>query len=290
MEQEIWVTKLVNLALAKPATALLVALGYHPDPRAPIPNHIAMELFVFLLAAIFFLWLRIRLSVDKPGAAQQFMEILLTNPFRLGLRDLLDDFIGHGGERYMAMLGSIGLFILFCNLISLIPSLESPTAQCTVPTGCAVLVFLYYNWCGIRKYGAGKYGKHFLGPVPLMLDAMKTLPGWVKIMAAPVMLVIGPIMPLVELFSHCARMISLTARLWANMLASETLYGLFLSLTLALAVFLGRLNPAGYVTLVVPLLAPVLFIGLHLFVAFIQAFVFTILPVIYVGGAVVEQH
>ena len=265
---ELWVTKYVNLILGKPAAMLLAALGFHPNPRAPIPNHIAMELFVFLLAAIFFLWLRARLSVDRPGPIQQFMEVLFTNPFKLGLRDMIEDFIGHGGEQYLPMLGSIGIFILFSNLISLVPTLESPTAQYTVPLGCAILVFLYYNWCGLRKNGPLRYAFQFAGPIPAL----------------------APVMVPVELFNHLARMVSLTARLWANMLASETIYTLILGLTVALTAFLGHLNPAGYLAGVLPFTLPVVFIGLHIFVAFIQAFVFTILPVIYVSGAVVHQH
>lgn len=290
MEQELWVTKLVNLALGKPAAALLAALGLHPDPRAPIPNHVAMELFVFLIAAVFLLWLKTRLSVDKPGGVQWAMEFLITNPWRLGVRDMLNDFLGHGGERYMAMLGSIGLFILFSNLISLVPTLESPTAVATVPLGCALFVFVYYHWCGLRKQGAGKYGKQFLGPVPVMVGVLKELPGWVKAVAGVFMLLVAPVMPLVEVFSHCARVLSLTARLWANMLASEAIYTQFLALSLALALFSEKFHFLGYPAWIVPFFLPPIFIGLHIFVAFVQAFVFTILPVIYVGGAVVEHH
>ncbi|HEV2388140.1 MAG TPA: FoF1 ATP synthase subunit a [Candidatus Acidoferrales bacterium] len=290
MEQELWVTKLVNLALAKPAAALLAALGRHPDPRAPIPNHVAMELFVFLIAAIFLLWLRPRLSADRPGGVQWAMEYLITNPWRLGVKDMLEDFLGHGGETHMAIIGSIGLFILFSNLISLIPTLESPTAVVTVPLGCALFVFVYYHWSGIRKQGAGKYGKQFLGPLPLMVDVLKGLPGWVKFLAGPVILLVGPFMPIVELFSHCARILSLTARLWANMLASETIYVQFLAMSLGLALFCGKFHVLGYPAWIVPVVVPTLFVGLHIFVAFIQAFVFTILPVIYVGGAVAEHH
>jgi F-type H+-transporting ATPase subunit a len=291
MVEEInWVTRLVNLVLGKPAAALLLALGLHPNPKAPIPTHIAMEIFIFLLAAIFFLWLRARLSVDRPGGIQQFMEILLTNPFRLGVKDMIDDFIGHGGERYIPMLGSIGIFILFSNLISLIPTLESPTASYSVPCGCAILAFLYYNYCGFRKHGGGKYGKHFLGPLPMMMSAMGGLGGWVKWVAFPIITVVGVLMPAVEFFSHIARMISLTARLWANMLASETIYALILGMTVGLSIFLEKLNPVGYVSVVIPFFGPVIFMALHIFVAFVQAFVFTILPVIYVAGAVAEQH
>ncbi len=265
---ELWVTKYVNLLLGKPAALLLAALGFHPDPHAPIPNHVAMEFFVFALAAILFLWLRPRLSVDRPGATQQFMEVLFTNPFRLGLRDMVDDFLGHGGEQYLPMLGSIGMFILFANLIGMVPTLESPTAQYTVPLGCAFLVFVYYNWCGLRKNGPLRYAFQFAGPIPAL----------------------APLMVPLEIFSHLARMLSLTVRLWANMMASETIYGVILALTIALSVFLEKMSVIGYLSTVVPLLVPVIFMALHIFVAFIQAFVFTILPVIYVSGAVAHQH
>jgi F-type H+-transporting ATPase subunit a len=97
-------------------------------------------------------------------------------------------------------------------------------------------------------------------------------------------------MVVVESVSHLARLLSLTVRLWVNMMVSEMLYGIFLGLTLALFLFAGKLNALGYVLAPVPLLAPVIFIILHIFVAFVQAFVFTILPVIYLAGAVSEGH
>jgi F-type H+-transporting ATPase subunit a len=157
---------------------------------------------------------------------------------------------------------------LMSNLISVIPGLESPTATNSVPLGCAIAVFLYYNACGVRKQGLLRYGRHFLGPV----------------------LAVSPLMVVVETVSHLARLLSLTVRLWVNMLVSELLYVTFLGLTLALFLFAGRLNPLGYLTGVLPLFGPPLFILLHVFVGFVQAFVFTILPIIYVSGAVAEGH
>lgn len=269
MEHPIWVTALVNRLFGKAALALLAALHIQPaDPEFPIPNHVAMELLVFVIAILFFLWLRARISVDRPGATQQCMEMILTNPMGVGVRDLLDDNVGHGAEKFVPMLGSIGLFVLFCNLISLIPTLESPTAVVSVPFGLAIVVFVYYNWTGIRKHGPFGHAKHFLGPVPAM----------------------SPIMLPIEIISNLARLLSLTVRLWVNMFVSEMLYGLFLGLTLVLFIFVGKLNSIGYVLGVVPLLVPVIFILLHVFVAVLQAFVFTILPVIYVSGAVAEEH
>jgi F-type H+-transporting ATPase subunit a len=268
-EQPIWVTVILNRLFGKPVLALLAALHIQPsNPDYPIPNHVAMELLVFLLAAIFFLWLKRRISADRPGGTQQCMEMLLTNPMSVGVQDLLKESVGHGWEKYVAMLGSIGIFVLFCNLISLIPTLSSPTAVVSVPLGCAIVVFLYYNWNGIVKHGPLGHGKHFLGPVPAM----------------------SPIMLPIELISHSARLLSLTVRLWVNMLVSELLYGIFLGLLIELFMFLGKISAPLYATFFLPLLLPVIFIALHIFVAVLQAFVFTILPVIYVSGAVGEEH
>lgn len=270
MENQILgVTKVVNWLMGKPALALLAALHVRvEDSHYPIPNHIAMELLVVLLMAIFFLWLKPRLSVDNPGGTQQCMEALITNSMGIGAQDLLDDLVGHGGEQYLPMLGTIGLFVLACNLISVIPGLASPTATSSVPLGCAVVVFLYYNWAGIRKNGLLGHGKHFLGPV-----------WWLSWLMLPI-----------EIVSNASRLLSLTVRLWVNMLVSEILYSLFLGLTVALFIGLGKLSPAGYASGVVPFAVPPIFILLHVFVAILQAFVFTILPVLYVGAVVAEEH
>ena len=196
------------------------------------------------------------------------METLLHNPMSLGVADLLENNIGHGAERYLPMIGSIGLFVLFCNLISLVPGLASPTAEVSVPLGCAIVVFIYYHACGLIKQGPVQYGKHFMGPN----------------------LALSPLMVVIEIVSHLARLLSLTVRLWVNMMVSEMLYAIFLGLTLALFLFAGSANAVGYILAPVPLLAPVIFMILHIFVAFVQAFVFTILPVIYLAGAVAEGH
>lgn len=268
-DQVLRLTKLVNWLLGKPALALLTALHIQPaNPQYPIPNHISMELIVFVLSAIFFLWLKARLSVEAPGGTQQCVEAMLTNPMGVGVQDLLDDLVGHGGEKYLPALGSIGVFVLACNLISVVPGFMSPTADHSVPLGCAMVVFLYYNWAGIRKNGPLGHGKHFLGPV-----------WWLAWLMLPI-----------EIVSNAFRLLSLTVRLWVNMMVSEILYSLFLGLTVALFISLGRLSPLGYASAVAPLVVPVPFILLHLFVAVLQAFVFTILPVLYVSQVVSQEH
>lgn len=268
MEQPLWITVFLNKVFGGAVLAFLSALHIQPASREyPIPNHIAMELLVFALAVVFFLWLKRRISADRPGATQQVMEMLLTNPMGVGIRDLIDQNI-HDGAKYVPMIGAIGIFILICNLINIIPTLGSPTASVSVPLGCATLVFIYYNLSGVIKHGPFGYAKQFLGPVPA----------------------IAPIMLPIEIFSHAFRLLSLTVRLWVNMMVSEILYMIFLALMLDVFVFLGKVNTIGYVSAILPFGVPLAFIALHIFVGILQAFVFTILPVVYLSGAVAEGH
>jgi len=267
-EQVLGVTKAVNAILAKPALALLTLLHITPaNSEFPIPNYLAMELIVVVLAMLLFLWLKPRIRADNPGATQQAMEFVITNPMGVGVKDLADDIIGHGAAKHIPLVATLGIFILFSNLISLIPGFMSPTADKLVPLGCAIIVFIYYNVVGFASLGPVGYPKTFLGPV-----------WW-----------LSPLMALVEGVSHSARLLSLTVRLWANMMVSELIYVSFLGLTLGLFTALGHWNPIGYVSAFVPVAIPFALILLHIFVAFLQAFVFVILPIVYLGMASSEH-
>jgi F-type H+-transporting ATPase subunit a len=269
MDAPIWVAVLVNRVLGKPAAALLAALHIQSaNPDYPISNAVSMEILVFVIAVIFFLWLKGRISVDRPGGTQQIMEMVLTNKMGVGIEDLINDNIHHGGEKYVPLIGAIGIFILFCNLINVIPTLDAPTATVTVPLGCAIIVFVYYHMAGIFKQGPLGHAKHFLGPV----------------------LPMAPLMLPIEIFSHSFRLLSLTVRLWVNMLVSELLYVVFLGLMLGIYGAFAKMGAVGYAGAVFPLFIPLIFIVLHIFVAILQAFVFTILPIIYVSEAVAEHH
>jgi F-type H+-transporting ATPase subunit a len=265
-----WFTILLNKVFGNLALALLSALHIHPkDAAYPIPNFVAAALAVLLISAVFFLWLRPRISVERPGAAQQVMELLLTNPMGVGIRDLLDENVEHGARNFLPMVGSISIFVLFSNAISLSPAFDSPTGHPSVPLACAILPFVYYNWSGLRHHGPLGYAKQFAGPV-----------WWLAWLIFPV-----------EIISHTARLLSLTVRLWANIFASELIYTIFLGLCLAPALTLGHAYPVlGVLLGIFPATIPVLFMGLHLFVAIIQAFVFTILPALYIGMATSEEH
>ncbi|MGA8503106.1 MAG: F0F1 ATP synthase subunit A, partial [Candidatus Sulfotelmatobacter sp.] len=160
MPEQLWFTEILNRLFAGPVTSLLLALHIKPRyPAAPIPNSFAMEVLVFAFLLTLFLLVRSRLSVDRPGALQHTFE---------GVEGFIqgqsDEIIGHHSEGYTAFLTALTLFILFCNLIGVIPGFESPTAVAVVPLGCALCAFVYYNTQGFKHAGLG-YLKHFAGPV-----------------------------------------------------------------------------------------------------------------------------
>src|SRR6184192_4044586 len=192
-------TQLVNHYLGRFALALLSALHISPEnPDLPIPEHVVMGFMVLILGTVLALLLRSRLSVERPGGFQQVAELLLTNPLGFGIKDLLEENVGHEGIKYVPWVGSISVFILVANLFSVFPLFAAPTANVSVPLACTILTFLYFNWQGIRHHGHIAYLKHFAGPVPLL----------------------SPLIFPVEIISTCARVLSLTVRLWADLFES----------------------------------------------------------------------
>jgi F-type H+-transporting ATPase subunit a len=203
MHEQLWFTALLNHLFAGPVTALLLALHITPKyPQAPIPNSVGMELLVFLFLIFVFLLVRSRLSVDSPRGLQHIFEGM--HGFIQGQSE---EIIGHHSEAYTPFLMALGLFILMCNLIGLIPGFESPTATPVVPLGCALCAFVYYQSQGFKHAGIA-YLKHFAGPMPFL----------------------APLMVPIELISHSARVLSLTIRLFANMYAGDMVTLVFFSL------------------------------------------------------------
>ena len=263
-------THLVNHYFGGMALALLHALHIQPDnAQLPIPEQVVMSLVVLALGTALVLWLRTKLSVEKPGGAQQIAELLLKNPLGFGIQDLLEENTGHHALKYVPMVGTVSVFVLMSNLLGVFPLFTSPTGQATVPLACALITFVYFNWQGVKHHGMGGYLGHFAGPVPAL--------SWL-------------IFP-VEIISTLARLLSLTVRLWANIFASDLLYVIFLSLTLPLMSWGWEKNPAlGALFGIFPVIIPLGFVGLHIFVSIIQAYVFTLLPAIYLGMATADEH
>ena len=274
-EHASWITQFVNHYLGGAALALLSALHIRPsNPGLPIPEHVVMGLLVLVVGTVLALWVRSRLSVEKPGASQQIAEFLLTNPLGFGIADVVEENAGHHWKRYVPLIGSISIFILLANLFGAFPFLKAPTATVSVPLACAIITFLYFNWQGIRHHGPGHYLLTFAG-------SPKSAADWaLAFLLFPV-----------EILSTTARLLSLSVRLWANIFASDMIYGLFLSLTLAPTVWGWTKSPALAVILgVFPALIPLAFIGLHIFVSVVQTYVFTILPAVYIGLATADEH
>lgn len=201
-----------------------------------------MEILVFLILVVFFFAVRSSLSVEKPGTLQHIME---------SIYNMMDaqsaEIIGHENRRYLSYLITLGMFILCCNLLGLIPFFETPTGVPVVPLGCAIVTWFFYQSQGIRKNGLG-YIKHFTGPV-----------WW-----------LAPLMFVIEVCSHLARMMSLTIRLFANMFAGDMVTLVFFSL--------------------IPIGLPVIFLGLHFGVSLIQTYIFVLLAMVYLGEATAQEH
>ncbi len=264
------ITRLVNHYLGQSALALLTALHITPDnPEVPIPQHVIMAFLVLVIVTVLVLILKPRLSVERPGTMQQIAEMLITNPMRFGIRDVLDEAVDHGGRAYIYMVGAISLFVLFSNLLSLFPLFTAPTGHVSVPLACATITFIYFNWQGIRHQGAWGYLKHFAGPL-----------WWMSWLIFPV-----------EIISTVARLLSLTVRLYANIFSSDLIYSLFLGLlTQAFAWGWEKSPVLGVAVGIFPAVVPLIFIALHLLVATVQAFIFTVLPAVYLGMATAEEH
>jgi|ERR1700728_3312006 F-type H+-transporting ATPase subunit a len=240
--REVFLAKLFNDYLPGTGNAFLKLVGLPPEPR-PWAAYIVMQLLVALIIIVLFAYLRRRLSVDQPGKLQHTFELI--EEF---VRGQSEESVGHDGPRYLGFFGTLFIFILFCNLIGIIPGFESPTMIPPVPAGCAIAVFCYYNLMGFREQGFGRYLAHFAGPMPIL----------------------APLMIPIELVSHLARPLSLTIRLYANMYAGEQVTLVFMGLT--------------YFAI------PALFMGLHVFVSILQAYIFMLLTMIYVAGAVAHEH
>ncbi|HEX4019612.1 MAG TPA: F0F1 ATP synthase subunit A [Acidobacteriaceae bacterium] len=235
---------ILNLLFGGPVTHLLTAIGLPPaHPGRPIDGTFAMEMVAFLILFLFFVIVRITLSVERPGVAQQLAE--MTHEFVVGQSEPI---IGHGYEKFLPYLTVILLFVGVNNLLGLLPDVDTPTSNPVVPLGLALLTFVYYHWQGLKEQGPLKYAKHFLGPL-----------WWIAWLMLPI-----------EIISHIARVLSLTIRLYANMFASDLLTLIFFSLF--------------------PLALPVIFLGLHLGVSLIQAYVFMLLSAIYIGQAISHEE
>ena len=177
-----------------------------------------------------------------------------------GLAGLARDTMGQEWRRYFALVGTIFLFILVSNLMGLVPGLRGSTSDVNTTAAWGIISFLAYNFVGIRKHGFW-YINQFLGPSFFELHLFGR-----HVHVRPLFWLFLPL----ELVLHLARIATLAIRLLANMFADHTVVAVWITL--------------------VPIAIPALFMGLGLLVAVLQAFVFSLLTMIYIGQAQEEPH
>lgn len=170
------------------------------------------------------------------------MELLVT-----GIVKIMEDSMGHDWRRFIHLVGSLGLFILFCNLSGLIPGFLPPTESINTTAALGLTVFFATHYYGFKEHGFA-YIKHFMGPF-----------WW-----------LAPLMFPIEIISHLARPLSLSLRLFGNINGDHKVGAIFFSLA-AIGV-------------------PVFTLVLGVFVSFVQAFVFCLLTMVYLSGAIAHEH
>ena len=179
-----------------------------------------------------------------PNKGQNFWEVLIG-----GLEDFMAENMGKEGARMMfPMLATFFIYILVANMIGLMPGFMSPTSNLNITVGCTLIVFCTTHILGVKFHGFG-YVKHFLGPIPWLI----------------------PLMLPIELISHLARILSLSIRLFGNIMAKETLLGILFML--AGAYF-----------------APLPILVLGVFVSIVQAMVFLLLSILYFSASMEHAH
>lgn len=178
-----------------------------------------------------------------PRGGQNFFEVVIS-----GIEEFMVGVTGEEGRYLFPIIGTLALFILFSNYLGMVPGMFSPTANLNTTVACAVIVVFYTHVIGVKFHGP-KYIKHFLGPI-----------WW-----------LSPLIFVVEVIGHLARILSLSIRLFGNIFGEE--------LVLAILMLLAGLYLA-------PL--PVMFLGL--FTGGVQAFIFCLLSMMYFAGAIEEAH
>jgi F-type H+-transporting ATPase subunit a len=228
-----------------PGEGYLKAMGAKHGDVFWLPDHVIMCVLVVILVAATLIPLRKKLSVDKPGKLQQMMELLVS-----GLEGLIDDVVGHGhGKRFLPFIGALAVFIFVGNIFGLFFFVQPPTQVTSTTFALSITAFLFYNIIGLRDNGIWKYTKHFFGPVMFL----------------------APLMFIIEVISHAARILSLAIRLFGNISGEHRATGIFFW--------------------IFPFMVPWPMMGLGIFGALLQAFIFIMLTMAYLNGAVAhEEH
>jgi len=246
-------------------------IEHAPIFRLPgIPDHVTYTWVVMAILTVA-AFVASRNVQMVPRGLQNFFEVVLEQ-----FQQMIDDVIGREGRPFLPLIATLGLFILVTNLMGLVPGMNGPTTNLNTNAACALVVFFAYHWIGVRKQGAVTYLQHFMGPVPLALK---------------------PLMFVIEIISHLARPLSLTLRLFGNMFGGHILLAIIFFLmglqgligwALSgswLGIVVGGIGGAVMIAFTVGFLYP-----LKILVSFLQAFIFVMLSMLYISGAIEEAE
>ena len=211
-----------------------------------IPVFVAFSLVATLIIVVLAVLAKKSLNM-VPRGVQNLVEVIME--FFL---DLAESNIGHQGRHFFPFIATIGIYILVCNLLGLFPGGDAPTSNLNTNVALALPVFFATHIYGIKAHKLS-YIKHFVGPI-------RSLP------ALPLMI----LMFLIEVIGHIARPLTLSVRLFGNMVAKHKIILILLLLS--------------------PAVVPTAILGLGVLVSVIQAYVFVLLTTLYLAGAVEEAH
>ena len=222
-------------------------------PENAIPWYTIMFVIACVITVIIVYLFKGKLSEDDPRPGQMTLEAGY-----LAIKNMIVGIIGEHGFRHLPVVATFGILILVSNLMGQFPLFMSPTASVNVTFALGISSFVYYNAVGISENGLWGHIRHFAGPkLPLAMA-----------------LIITPLIFVIELISNSIRPFTLGVRLFANMFSDEQVF-----------VQITNLYPP-FTQFVVPLVLTLL----GVFVAFVQAFVFTLLSMIYIGEVSHAPH
>lgn len=210
----------------------------------------ALFMMLAIMFASFFMLIATRKKALVPSRGQMFAESIFGM-----IADMLQQNVGEGGKKFMPLIFSLFMFVLFCNLLGMIPYSFTSTSHISVTFVLAILVFFIVTIVGFMKHGL-----HFFS-----LFLPHGTPMW-----------LAPLLIVIELVAYLARPISLSLRLAANMVAGHVLLKVLVGFMVAMAIYLKPV-PAPFI---------VVLVGFEIFIAILQAYIFTILSCMYLNDAV----
>lgn len=251
LHHELWLTHAVNAVFGPIVAAVLRAFG-HPVAAGAAPIPDFLAMLLLITVGLAAFSLFVRSRLSVEHPGG--LQIVLEDVVSY-FNSELDSYVGPTGRKYLPLVGSVFLVILISNLAGLVPGLMAPTSNVFVTFGCALTVWVIYHYEGIKAQGLVSYLKHFV-----MLPGA---PGW--------MIAFAPVVLIIETIAHLARVLSLTIRLFGNIFGEELVIMIL--------------------AMMAPYFVPLPMMALGLVTGTLQALIFAILTMVYLGGAVaVEEH